>query len=70
MRKCCYWRLYTHGVDITPRVCSYELVRQLQRKVEAAIGPLVESKLEERPLQEDGHSAVASITEEVLNSQE
>ena len=50
--------------------CSYDLVRLLQRRVHGSVGRLIDTKLEERVLEGDGHSVVAQITEDVLNSAE
>lgn len=49
---------------------SYELVRSLNKQLDAVIDPLVESRIEERVLEGDGHRVVPHITEEVLNSSE
>lgn len=59
----------------TPLSClccspSYELVRLLQRRIDGVMGPLVESKVEERALEGDGHGVVAQITDEVFSSAE
>ena len=56
------FQLYLH--------CSYELVRNLQGRVENAIGSLVDSKLESSVVEGDGHNTVAQITDDVLNSHE
>ena len=49
---------------------SYELVRLLHRRIDGVVGPLVESKVDERALEGDGHSIVAQITDEVFSSAE
>ena len=49
---------------------SYEFVRLLQHRIDGVVGPLVESKVEERPLEGDGHAVVAQITDEVFSSTE
>ncbi|XP_064387617.1 protein broad-minded-like isoform X2 [Halichondria panicea] len=46
---------------------SYELVRTLRARVEKAVGTMVDARLEAAG---DDHNAVASITNEVLNSTE
>ena len=53
-----------------PLCFSYELVRLLQRRVHGSVGRLIDTKLEEKVLEGDGHSVVAQITEDVLNSAE
>ena len=51
--------------------CSYELVRHIQQKIEAAIGPLVDRRLESGMYgEEEGHDLVAQITEEIFTSPE
>lgn len=61
-------------MSLPPSSCccspSYELVRLLQRRIDSVVGPLVETKVEERALEGDGHSVVAQITDEVFSSAE
>ena len=49
---------------------SYELVRLLHRRMEGSLGRLIDCKIEEKALEGDGHSVVAQITDDVLNSAE
>ncbi len=59
----------TTSGDHTP--CSYEVVRVLQRRVEEAVGPVVDSQVEAGLVVEgDGHKMAAQITEEVFASAE
>ncbi len=51
----------------SPLLFSYELVRTLRARVEKAVGTMVDARLEAAG---DDHNAVASITNEVLNSTE
>ena len=62
-------KIYHYTVSTGP-CCSYELIRLLQRRVHGSVGRLIDTKLEERVLEGDGHSVVAQITEDVLNSAE
>ena len=69
----CYnFLLYVHYIPLSCLCCSpsYELVRLLQRRIDGVVGPLVESKVEERALEGDGHGVVAQITDEVFSSAE
>ena len=49
---------------------SYDLVRSIRRSIDDAIGPLVESRLEESVVEGDGHDTVPLILDEVLASNE
>ena len=49
---------------------SYDLVRNIRRSIDDAIGPLVESRLEESVVEGDGHDTVPLILDEVLASNE
>ena len=57
-----------HVYDIP--LCSYELVRILQRRVHESLDRLIDCKLEEKVLEGDGHSVVAQITDDVFSSPE
>ena len=50
--------------------CSYDLVRSIRKRIDEAIGPLVESHLEESVVEGDGHDMVPLILDEVLASNE
>ena len=50
---------------------SYELVQFIKRKIDGAIGPLVDRRMESGMHEEgDGHTLVAQITEEIFSSPE
>ena len=49
---------------------SYDLVCSIRKRIDEAIGPLVESRLEESVVEGDGHNTVPLILEEVLASNE
>lgn len=51
-------------------LCSYDLVCSIRKRIDEAIGPLVESRLEESVVEGDGHDTVPLILEEVLASNE
>ena len=55
---------------VTCSTHSYSIVRLLRSRIDAAIGPLVDSKLETLVFEGDGHEIVPQLMDDIMSSAE